>query len=668
MAICLASGALSASPVLSRLELIGGQRGLALTLGADAPFSITIHPTPAEKNKPSVISITCAGVIYGLNDYQFSSFPQGCPLDRITARENKEGNSVEITLQGLAPMDKNLRSKQKDNRWVVLLSYAPVNDFAWSAQSEPGKVPNDGAARPSGSAVGTVPPDQAPQSLSRQPGDSSLLEDITILHRERVEKIVFKFDGPTPMAVKSFPDRISVLFVNSKNSLPYGTFKSEKDWLVKSIILKDSKIGAATGLEASIFINREGAVKPLVQTFPDRLVIYSERETKQCLYLWSARNGTTLSYDFIAAQPYPVDYKHIEAQARADAKTSMRENGTFNVSDTPAPIDASGDAIQPAPPRAPPAPRVVRVVLIKDGVNVRSTASTSQSSKVVALLPLGAIGTQLGKKGPWLNIECGETRGWIIAASAMDSVKVSKAQWGKINSIIAAKEKRREKAREAQRLREEKKEQRQSAVIQKENSRREEKERLAHRASEKAAARVLAAQTREKSRVVALVENTDNLSDGLGDTMAASHGVISSKAPVSAEKPIPKTIDYHAYGRDPFLPLTQEEDGLVPSIENLALVGILFDAMDRIGLFENIRDKTKAYALRENDQIKNGYLLHIKSDHIVFLINELGISRTYTMKLNKEKDHKAYGESRSPASRVDGEQTGVAPPSGRVGQ
>jgi hypothetical protein len=99
----------------------------------------------------------------------------------------------------------------------------------------------------------------------------------------------------------------------------------------------------------------------------------------------------------------------------------------------------------------------------------------------------------------------------------------------------------------------------------------------------------------------------------------------------------PKTVVYHVYGRDPFLPLSRDTDSPVPAVENLNVVGILYDQVDRIGLFEDKQDKTRAYALRENDPVKNGYVLRVQPDKVLFLLNEFGISRTYALKLTKDK-------------------------------
>jgi hypothetical protein len=599
IALVMVAAAFAAAPVLSRLEMIGSGRGLALTLGADAPFTIALHARPADTKNTSLVVITCSNVIYGLSDYHFSVFPRGSPLKQIIARDDNNNNSVELSIKVLAPVEKNIRSKQKDNRWVILLTSAPVNDFAWSAQN---------AAEKNAPALGAgeerIAAEQAP---SVQPRDAvpqvtaaSFLEDITILHRERVEKVVFKFDAPTEMVVKSMPDQIVVLFVNSKNGLSHGTFKSEKDWLVKSIILKEVAHGGTTWLGASILINREGSAKPLVETFPDRLVIYSVRDTKQCLYLWSARSGTTLSYDFITPRQFPVDYKKIEKKALTDSKSDEGKTGTFSVGE---PLGA----IPPETKAAPAAAQVKRVVVIKDKVNLRAEASSAPAVAVISQLPLGAIGTEMGKKGQWLNVTINDERGWIMSAMAMDSGKVSKELWEKIEAARTALAKQEEKATP----------QRQQAVP--------------------------AVPVAKAAPVVAKIGPSTapvSSADSLEATARAK-----DTHPKPEGKAFAKLIEYQVYGRDPFLPLSEDEDGPLPNIENLQLVGILYDAMDRIGLFEDIRNKTKAYALRENDPITNGYLLRIQTDKVLFLINELGISRTYAMKLNRGKEPKAYKES-----------------------
>jgi hypothetical protein len=600
----------AATPVLSRLEVIGSGRGLALTLGADAAFDVTIVEKPSEKSIVSTLSITCSNVIYGLDDYQFSSFPRGAPLRQIVAKETKKSGGIEILVKTLIPLDKNIRFKQKDNRWVILLTSAPINDFAWSAQNETKKnaIAGGGEAKiiAENNRV-TAPPSGPPQSTA-----SSFLEDITILHREQVETIIFKFDAPTEMIVKSVPEQITILFVNAKNGLPSAAFTSEKDWLVKTIELKEVIHGGAMWLAASINVNREGSAKPLIQTFSDRLVIYSVRDAKRCLSLWSAKNGTTLSYDFITPQEFPVDLKNIENKALSDSKNDMSASGTFSVQATS----------QNPPQLATPPPRVTKIVIVKNNTALRSRPSAAPVSAVIRRFPLGAIATQLGKKGAWIHVEAGDTQGWVLGSLAMDSAKAPQAIWRKIEAAKIAAAKQEEKLQEAERLRQEKIEKAQEAL--------KSPPEITPLAKQPSIEHSIAASSPTAAEKASLGDTTKNSFPLQGAATVA----------IASEKPQQPAIAYNVLGRDPFLPLTQDEEGPLPSVENLQMVGILYDKAARIALFEDINDKANAYALRENDPVKNGYLLRIQSDKVLFLIKEFGISRTFTMKLNKGKQPK----------------------------
>jgi len=56
-------------------------------------------------------------------------------------------------------------------------------------------------------------------------------------------------------------------------------------------------------------------------------------------------------------------------------------------------------------------------------------------------------------------------------------------------------------------------------------------------------------------------------------------------------------------GRDPFLPLSQDEEGPLPNIENLQLVGSFTMPWTDRAFGEDMRTKAKAFALRENDPV-----------------------------------------------------------------
>ncbi|MFW6221364.1 MAG: hypothetical protein ACOC4C_02770 [Fibrobacterota bacterium] len=103
----------------------------------------------------------------------------------------------------------------------------------------------------------------------------------------------------------------------------------------------------------------------------------------------------------------------------------------------------------------------------------------------------------------------------------------------------------------------------------------------------------------------------------------------------------PRKIVYEVYGRDPFIPLDQDEisQGGIPDVNNLKLVGVLYDRDERVALFEDMSSDRKPYAMRERDRVDKGRVFRIREDHVIFLLNESGISHTFTLKLHKKPEN-----------------------------
>ncbi len=104
-------------------------------------------------------------------------------------------------------------------------------------------------------------------------------------------------------------------------------------------------------------------------------------------------------------------------------------------------------------------------------------------------------------------------------------------------------------------------------------------------------------------------------------------------------------IRYHRKGRDPFLPYISsvESDLGLPFVENLRLVGILYDNRDRIGLLEDKKNNNRPFTLREEDRVEKGKVLKIYRDRVVFLITEYGISRSVILRLTDTSSHQEVG-------------------------
>jgi uncharacterized protein YgiM (DUF1202 family) len=601
--VCCACTLHAASAVLSGLDIVGSARGVALTLRADAPFPVKLEEKPFSKNAGTVlVAVHCTDVIYGLEDFEFTSFPAGCPVSRIAVSESPAGNSIDLVLAVAGSLDRPAVAKQKDAKWIILLSHESAPDFSWSAAPQP---------KPA-----AVPAKQMPSA--KQPGESRLT-DISVLVRDKVELLTFSFDGPTAMRLKRDQDNLVVLFVNATSGLPITRVSPPND-PTSVIDLKQIAHGGTLWLGASVSMAQPALHSALMQAFADRLVIYTVRDSLQSLSLWSAAKGQSVQYNFVELPRFDVDIEGMKKKAVTDLSTDLPRAKTFAIREEEAaravPTAAAPDvapamapAASAAAPVAPRAPAVVRFIVTKDNVNLRTEASAG--SAVVSKLAAGTVATLVAKKPEWVKVRTGDTAGWVSAAMTADSARAPKAVLDNIDRLVRARLAREKAA--------------------------EEKAARGQAAKEKAQQEKLAKQKLAADREAqkkADKESRAAARDSLVRYTAAAQESVQTVKNVIARK----LVEYHVYGRDPFLPLSEDEDTKVQNVEDLTLVGILYDQSDRIALFETSKGREKALALRENDPVQNGYVLRIQPDKVLFLLNELGISRTYALKLTREQE------------------------------
>jgi uncharacterized protein YgiM (DUF1202 family) len=625
--------AFAASAVLGGIDIMGSGKGLILTLSADAPFSMALQQKGAGKNGiTAVVSIRCSQAIYGLDEFSFTEFPAGCPVHRISVSESPASGSIELLMGLTIAPDKQLQSKQKGNKWIILLSREPVAGFSWSAAPV--------AAKPS-----TTPAAQAAQGTLDN--GQSRLTDVTLLARDRVERLTFQFDRPTVMRLKREDDRFVVLFVNATSNLTAQRLVPPSTQL-SGIELKQIAHGGTMWLGASLYMKQAAAAGVLLQAFSDRLVIYCATDSLQRLSVWSAKTGPVMLYHFVKIPQFEVDYKGMEEKAKNDLTAPVTDASTFAIRDVERQPKKAEPVSQQTPPPKVPAPVQppvstpaaqppvikkehvdIRLLVVKNNVNLRSGPSSSDS--ILCRLPAGTAASPLAKQDGWVKILTASASGWVSSGMVVDSSRAPKELLEKVEVLrakqlekIAAEEKAAARAAEKTKLLEEQKAQKQKQI----------EEKQAQKEAEAAAKEKLAAEQKTLKQAEA---------DRVAKAAIARDSVLKYNAVKqdSMEKAKryqgPKLVEYHVYGRDPFLPLSRNQDSPVPNVEDLNLVGILYDQADRIGLFENKQDKTRAYALRENDPVENGYVLRVQPDKVLFLINELGISRTYALKLTREK-------------------------------
>jgi hypothetical protein len=114
------------------------------------------------------------------------------------------------------------------------------------------------------------------------------------------------------------------------------------------------------------------------------------------------------------------------------------------------------------------------------------------------------------------------------------------------------------------------------------------------------------------------------------------------KGSLAASFPQREVIRYQSFGRrDPFMPLIAEnlagyQNGEMPDVETMRLVGVLRGNYDKMVLLEDVEGY--GYILENGDKVKNGYVIEIYSNKVLFQISEFGWSRTVALTMDVEEE------------------------------
>jgi len=101
-------------------------------------------------------------------------------------------------------------------------------------------------------------------------------------------------------------------------------------------------------------------------------------------------------------------------------------------------------------------------------------------------------------------------------------------------------------------------------------------------------------------------------------------------------------VVYNTFGiRDPFIPLQPDdvEGGL--NIDQMRVVGIIYSPTRPMAVLEHVSQGGLSVALREGDAIQSGRVLKILRDQVVFVLEEFGVTRQFTLKLQVPKGEKS---------------------------
>jgi hypothetical protein len=132
--------------------------------------------------------------------------------------------------------------------------------------------------------------------------------------------------------------------------------------------------------------------------------------------------------------------------------------------------------------------------------------------------------------------------------------------------------------------------------------------------------------------VILETELTTSQKDKLRSLKKESPGGVDSIALKFGWKDSDK-ISYSSWGyRDPFVEVKSTSgDGI--NIDNLTLAGIIYENERPMALLSDNKIMGQSYTLYEGDTVKNGKILKISKNSVMFLLQEYGVSRRYTVSL-----------------------------------
>jgi hypothetical protein len=125
---------------------------------------------------------------------------------------------------------------------------------------------------------------------------------------------------------------------------------------------------------------------------------------------------------------------------------------------------------------------------------------------------------------------------------------------------------------------------------------------------------------------------------GLADNPELANKLAREKQAAEDEKkriePEENRVTYNSYGRrDPFIPVEQGAADNGIDIDQMKVVGIIWQASQPMAVLEHSREAGVSFTVKEGDPVHNGKVSRISHDAVTFDISEYGISRSYSLKL-----------------------------------
>jgi|GEM_PF-3245002 len=609
--ICVAAFAVASAygssklSTVDRIGIVGGERGIAMSILSNGPFDAGI-----EANGTTSFTLVLKRCRYNLARLSYTDFPPESPLQSIEAVE-KEGPGVDIIVTMKREIRLPVKSLHKGNTWMALLSDKPAAGFAWNSSSP---LPQNNTVAPA--------KDVSPisQSAAQNPvaNDSTVhLRNVRFLQRGLICELALEFDAEVSGNLLREGSTVTVSVERAINGIGSKRLVLPRNDAFRNVTVSQENRGGVSGLKVAVHIDTSGIESNFNVAFTQGTVLslFVMQRNRQKAALWTSGHGESWNYQFYDVPSYNVDMASIRKRAERDAAVRLTRENLFPVKESPkeaiqyaqsqlpqarSDVDTrvpqvvdSSMAVKeegvagPSLPPDGPGDRSVRMVNA-DKVNFREKPSLT--GKVLGTLAKGDTVTLLRRHDAWARIEIQGQKGYVAGTFLGDTSRsaVDAAEEPAASLPVADAAKSQEATEE--------------------NITRVSTTRLAEPASP--------SETLMLSPVMEI------------DTERVAHDSQTSRK---------RIVMYNGTGRDPFMPIVPTSFSFSgrPFVENLTLVGVLYDDDDRIALCEDAVNGRTPFALREHDPVERGKVLKIYRNKVVFLITEYGISRSYTLEYSR---------------------------------
>lgn len=655
------------------LSIKAGARGTALVVTGSTAFIGEVEASQQAVNgSTSEITLRIADATYGLGVHRFTELPEGSPVAEIEGREREGYGVVELVVRAHILPDEQAVVKAKGNRILLLVSQDPVKAVSWEAPApllsqgsagdeagdetewEPAGI--DGEARAVAlveynETVEAAAADEPEPELAEEPeavaeqeqntetpvaeaaveaasdadvsdedeGGIACLENVNLVQRDGVARLQFVFSHASQARVRREHGRAILLFEGAVNCIGEPRLEPPGEQHFRSVELRQRTRDDGEWLGAIVTLGSDSSPLYVTHEGTTVSVVTSVLETRRYSF-WTTDDQPYTAVAFVEPEPVEADApdEATDPEPYPAANAVPEEDGVVEsvalgqVQETAPEPEAVEDEVQdsegaavaaaavvsePSTPHELDEPETVTgyLVTVGDNINLRGTPSTEENN-VLGRLGRGATVGLLGEEGAWCRVKTmNETVGWVYGSLLAERTDVAADDDGEGPELAAEK-------------------------------------------PTKPVAPVQATASMASMFPVNAVGALTSMAQGTppAGTTGPASTVASSPSPAPAPDeapPLPNLVRYNTYGRDPFIPHSRKIDDGYPNVENLRLVGILYDRSDRIALLQDDLFQDKSYTMREQDQVSSGTVWRINPTNVIFLITELGISRTYTLEL-----------------------------------